>query len=230
VSFSSETGTSIAASSIQVVSATAITAITPIGKPGLKDIAVRNTDGQRIILADAFTYNPFPVITSITPNNGGSSGGTKIIIAGTGFLQGVRVAVGGNAGTAQWLDENTIQVITPSNPPGRWDVRVLNPDTQDVTAKEAFVSVGETVYNFPNPFRASQGTTFRYMTRQQVQYMTIKIFNLSGSPVDVVEQTGSNEVKWHNSKVHIGLYVYLVEAELANGERKQFRSMLEVYK
>jgi len=230
VFFSTDTGTLMTAPSAQVMSGNIITAITPLGKPGPKDIIVHNTDAQRVILTDGFTYNPLPTITHITPNNGGSSGGTKIIIQGTGFLHGVRVAVGGNAGTAQLQDENTIQVVTPSNPPGIWDVRVLNPDTQEVTAKRAFITVGEIVYNFPNPFRASQGTTFRYMTRHQVQYMTIKIFNLSGSPVDVVETTGSNEVKWHNSRVRIGLYVYLVEAELENGERRQFRSMLEVYK
>jgi len=230
VFFSTDTGTLMTAPSAQVMSGNIITAITPLGKPGPKDVVVRNTDEQRVILTDGFTYNPLPTITHITPNNGGSSGGTKIIIEGTGFLQGVRVAVGGNAGIAQWQDEETIQVVTPSNPPGIWDVRLLNPDTQEVTAKRAFITVGEIVYNFPNPFRASRGTTFRYMTRHQVQYMTIKIFNLSGSPVDALETTGSNEVKWLNPRVHIGLYVYLVEAELENGERRQFRSMLEVQK
>lgn len=48
--------------------------------------------------------------------------------------------------------------------------------------------------------------------------------------VDALEITGSNEVKWDNPKVHMGLYVYLVEAELENGETRQFRSMLEVQK
>jgi hypothetical protein len=38
-----------------VMSGNIITAITPPGEAGAKNIAVRNTDGQRIILADGFT-------------------------------------------------------------------------------------------------------------------------------------------------------------------------------
>jgi len=87
-------------------------------------------------------------------------------------------------------------------------------------AKKGFISIGKIVCNFSNPFRASQGTTFRYMTRHQVQNMKVKIFNLSGSPIDALGITGSNEVKWHNPQVHVGLYVYLVEAELGSVERR----------
>jgi len=108
-------------------------------------------------------------------------------------------------------------------------VRVINPDTQEVIKHKVFISVGEVAYNYPNPFRASQGTTFRYVTNDAVESIKVKIFNLAGVPIDVVEQMDSNEVKWHNTEVHAGIYVYLMEVELEDG-KKQFRSMLEVYK
>jgi hypothetical protein len=86
------------------------------------------------------------------------------------------------------------------------------------------------VYNYPNPFQMSQGTTFRYVTRESVQSITAKIFNIAGVPIDVVRQVGSNEVRWHNPEVHAGLYVYMLEVMLEDGRVKQFRNMLEVYK
>ena len=221
--------TYIAAASTREVSSKVIIAVTPPGKPGSKDVVVRNTDRQRVVLENGFTYNPLPTIISITPNYGSSAGGTKIIIEGTGFLQGARVAIGERAATTQVEDDTTIQAVTPSNPQGVWDVRIFNPDTQEVIMTKGFISVGEVAYNYPNPFRASQGTTFRYVTDDPVQSITVKIFNLAGVPIDVVQQTDSNEVKWHNSNVHAGLYVYLMEVEPESGNIKQFRGTLEVY-
>ncbi len=136
--------------------------------------------------------------------------------------------IGENPATAQLRDNTTIEAVAPANPQGVWDVRVVNPDTQEVVMRKGFISVGEVAYNYPNPFRASQGTTFRYVTDKPVQSITVKIFNLAGVPIDVVQQVDSNEVKWYNTEVHVGLYVYLMEVELENGDIKQFRGMLEV--
>jgi hypothetical protein len=127
-------------------------------------------------------------------------------------------------------DDSTIEAVTPPNPPGLWDVHVINPDTQKVTEREAFVSIGELVYNYPNPFRASEGTTFRYVTNQYVEVMTVRIFNLYGAPIGVVRGTGSNEVRWYDSSVHVGLYVYQLVARIEGGKVRKFKNMLEVRK
>jgi hypothetical protein len=63
-----------------------------------------------------------------------------------------------------------------------------------------------------------------------VEVITVKIFNLRGVPIGIVQGTGSNEVKWHNPSVHVGLYVYLLEARLEDGQVKKFKNMLEVCK
>ena len=222
--------TFVMASSIQVISPSIITAVTPSGEPGPKDVVVRNPDRQEIVLQGGFTYNPMPKINDISPNHGPVSGGTKIIIRGTGFLQGAKVVVGKRPGTAQVQDESTIEAVTPQNPQGVFDVRVINPDTQEAVKYKGFVSVGEVAYNYPNPFRASQGTTFRYITNERVDLIKVQIFNLRGAPIGVVGQSGSNEVRWYDASVHAGLYVYLMEVKLENGKVKKFKRMLEVYK
>ena len=109
-------------------------------------------------------------------------------------------------------------------------MRVVNPDTQEAVAPRGFISVGELVYNYPNPFMASQGTTFRYVTNDSVQSMTVRIFNLGGVPIDIVHQTDSNEVKWQNGEVHAGMYIYEMEVTLSDGSGKHFKSMMEVRK
>ncbi|MBC8458377.1 MAG: IPT/TIG domain-containing protein [Deltaproteobacteria bacterium] len=217
-------------SSTQVMSSVLITAVTPSGDPGPKDVVVKNPDKQEVKLRGDFTYNPMPKITDISPNNGPVSGGTKIIIRGTGFLQRAKVYIGKRAGTTEVRDDSTIEAVTPANPRGVFDVRVINPDTQVAIKRKGFISVGEMVYNFPNPFRAEQGTTFRYVTNERVESIKVQIFNMRGVPIGVVGRSGSNEVRWDDASVYAGLYVYLMEVKVEGGKVKRFRNMLEVYK
>lgn len=64
---------------------------------------------------------------------------------------------------------------------------------------------------------------------ESVESIVVKIFNLAGVPIGVVGQEGSNEVRWQDSKVNVGLYVYLMEVKVG-GQVKRFKRMLEVYK
>ena len=212
------------------VSPTSIIAITPPGKPGSKDIMVRNTDLQHVSRRGGFTYNEMPKIMSLSVNHGPTSGGTKVIINGSGFLPGAQVLIGESVATSTVKGTNTIEAFTPKTTQGVWDVRVINPDTQEAVLPKGFTTVGEVAYNYPNPFRAAQGTTFRYVTNEPLDSITVKVFNVAGVPIDIVQGTGTNEVRWHNTSIHAGLYVYRMEVQLADGKEKQFRNMLEVYK
>ena len=126
--------------------------------------------------------------------------------------------------------DESIEAVAPPNPQGVYDVRVANPDGQKVVGHRGFISIGEVVYNYPNPFRASQGTTFRYVTKDPVYSVTVKIFNMAGRSIGAVRGIGSNEAKWHDPDVHAGLYVYVLEARLEDGKIRQFRNLLEVCK
>jgi hypothetical protein len=56
----------------------------------------------------------------------------------------------------------------------------------------------------------------------------VKILNMRGRPIGAARQVGSNEVKWCDPDVHAGLYIYILEAELEGGKRKQVRNVMEV--
>jgi hypothetical protein len=49
-----------------------------------------------------------------------------------------------------------------------------------------------------------------------------------GVSIGAARQVGSNEVKWVDPDVYAGLYVYIMEAELEGGKRKQVRNVMEV--
>jgi len=221
-------GYSVLASSVHVPSSSIITAITPSLRPGICDITIINPDGQRMTYPDGFTYNPMPTITRIYPNFGSSSGGAKIVIEGSGFLQGVWVMIGERFATAQLKDDMTIEAVTPRNRQGKWDVRVINPDTQEAVIPGGFMASGIMVYNYPNPFRASQGTTFRCVTNAEVDPITVRIFNLAGVPIGIAHQEGSKEAKWQKSEVHAGMYVYDMEVKMSDGSIKHYKSIMEV--
>jgi len=211
------------------MSSNAITAVTLPDEPGPRDVIVRNTDNQEAIFTEGFTYNPFPTITRIDPNYGRSTGGARMAIEGTGFLQGARVMIGDRAATTMVRDDVSIEAVAPPIPRGKWDVKVINPDTQEAVVPEGFMSLLEFVYNYPNPFSMTKGTTFRYVTHETVQSMVVKIFNLAGKPIDIVQQENSREVHWQNDQVRVGLYVYTMEVEMEDGGKRGFRGTLEVY-
>ena len=56
--------------------------------------------GSSTPLANAYTYNAPPTVTSVTPNNGPQSGTNTVTVAGCGFVSGsTRVDFGTAAGT-----------------------------------------------------------------------------------------------------------------------------------
>jgi len=150
-------------------------------------------------------------------------------IEGTGFLQGARIMIGDRAATTMIRDDVSIEAVAPPMPKGLWDVRVVNPDTQEAIVPEGLTSLLEFVYNYPNPFSMNKGTTFRYVTHETVQSIVVKIFNLAGKPIDMVQQENSREVRWQNNQVRVGLYIYIMEVRMEDGEKRGFRDTLEVY-
>ncbi len=65
-----------AATNVVVVNSTTITATTPAGSTGAVTVTV-TLGGQSGSLASAFTYPVIPTVTSVSPNNGPTSGGPE---------------------------------------------------------------------------------------------------------------------------------------------------------
>lgn len=122
----------LAATSVNVVSATQITAVTPGNAQGPATLIVTNTDGQGASLGNAFTYlGPVPTITGISPDSGPSSGGTTVTLTGTGFASGATVRFGGTAATGVTVVSSTqITAVTPPRPAGPATVQVTSTDGQ----------------------------------------------------------------------------------------------------
>ena len=90
-----------AATSVDVVSDTEITADSPAGT-GTVDVTVTTPGGTSTTSSnDQFTYTapPLPTVTSVTPSTGSTSGGTPVTIDGSGFTGATAVDFGTNAAT-----------------------------------------------------------------------------------------------------------------------------------
>jgi hypothetical protein len=78
--------------------------------------------------------------------------GTKVIITGTGFQNGLKVFVGGVAATLTSTPSATSAiVISPALPVGPADVTLINPDGQKAVAPGAFTATAPAPVIFPSP-------------------------------------------------------------------------------
>ncbi len=128
-----------ACGSISVVSATSITCTSPAHVAGAVNVIVTNADGQTNTLASGYTYEPVPVLSSVSPVAGAVGGGTSITLTGTGFLTGAIVTIGGNACTSVNVSSGTtITCTTPSHVAATVDIIVTNLDTQTTTLTSAY--------------------------------------------------------------------------------------------
>jgi hypothetical protein len=97
VDFGSNAGTDVA-----VFTSTTLTVVVPqASAPGVVSVTVTTTGGGTSPpLANGYTYNTPPTVTSVTPNNGPRAGGNTVTVTGTGFVSGqTTVDFGSNAGT-----------------------------------------------------------------------------------------------------------------------------------
>ncbi|MBF0673279.1 MAG: IPT/TIG domain-containing protein [Salinibacterium sp.] len=121
VDFDGAAGTGFA-----VVSETEIRVTTPPGSEGPADVVVLHPTENSS--AGTFTYLEVPVITGLAPASGPDSGGTVVVITGTGFTGATGVTFDGNVGTPFNVDNDTqITVTTPPGVVGPVDVVVAYP-------------------------------------------------------------------------------------------------------
>ncbi len=119
------------ATNVTVVSATSITAVTPLGPAGAQlavNVVVTNPDSTTGTASNGFTYTvPALTVVSVTPNLAVPNAPVTIAIFGAGFTSTLAssVTVAGVAATnVQVIDPVTIQATLPSHAAGRGDVVV----------------------------------------------------------------------------------------------------------
>src|SRR5205085_4739723 len=123
---------SVQSASVTVGGSTSVTAVAPAqSAAGAVNVQVINPDGQSAVLASGFSYAASPTVSSVSPNSGPASGGTAISIAGTNFVSGATVKVGGVAATGVSVVSATqVSAVAPAHAAGAVAVTVTNPDTQ----------------------------------------------------------------------------------------------------
>jgi alpha-tubulin suppressor-like RCC1 family protein len=116
------------AQSFIVRSAALIDAVAPALPAGKVDIRVTNQWGVSAA-STVDQFKVYPTVTSVSPNNGPPSGGTSVIIKGSGFATGktaTRVRFGKVRATAVECTSTTeCTVISPTHEAGTVDVRVV---------------------------------------------------------------------------------------------------------
>ncbi|KKM12369.1 hypothetical protein SY88_04290 [Clostridiales bacterium PH28_bin88] len=119
------------ATGVERVDYKTLKATVPPGEQGPAGVSVVNPDQGSFTLAKGFTYYhvEIPVITSVLPGEGPTTGGTAITISGDRFIKGATVTIGGKpALNVQVVDKNRITAVTPAGPEGWQELKITNPD------------------------------------------------------------------------------------------------------
>ena len=130
----------------EFVDSTQLKVVVPAGQQGNTSITVTNDDGQ-FATAD-FRYFADPIINSIDPAVGPTTGGTRVQIVGQYFMQNAQVKFGELQGTGATVssDGMLVSVTTPEVPaPVVVNVQLINPDGTNVTVENGFT------YEVPPP-------------------------------------------------------------------------------
>ncbi len=141
-----------AATAVSVVNNTTISATAPPHAAGAVSLTVTSPDGQTATVATAFTYTvsaPAPVINTVTPASGPTSGGSLLTINGANFAAGATVTVGGTPATGiTVVNSTTITATSPPHAAGAVTVTITNLDFQSVSLANAFTYVVPTAITF----------------------------------------------------------------------------------
>ena len=127
----------VALTGVIVTGDTTLTGTTGAHAPSAGNaVVVFNPDSQSATCTCTYTYDPAPapVVTSISPPNGPSAGGTVVTITGTDFQPGANATIGGVTLSSTTVTTTAISGTTgPHTPNATNSVVVTNPDTQSGT-------------------------------------------------------------------------------------------------
>ncbi|MCK7621874.1 IPT/TIG domain-containing protein [Streptomyces sp. RS10V-4] len=104
--------------------ASQITVLAPAGPPSSVAVTVTTADGTSNALIYSYVAAPVPVLGSLSPASGPTSGGNVVTISGTNLSGATSVKFGSNAATILTNTASQITVIAPVGPPSSVNVTV----------------------------------------------------------------------------------------------------------
>ncbi|MEK7397919.1 MAG: IPT/TIG domain-containing protein, partial [Candidatus Poribacteria bacterium] len=124
----------------QKVTYNLITGTIPPNTEGEKDIVFTLPSFNYSTVVDKFFYRSLSniTVTKITPNNGKQAGRDVVSLAGSGFLPGAIVTIGGIPATNVGVTPTLITFTMPPGTEGTKDVVATNPDGQKSILRNAY--------------------------------------------------------------------------------------------
>jgi len=141
---------------VEWISANLVKVTTSSALMGTVDLTLTNPDADPTVITDAFSFVPFPdpQISDFTPTRGKSKGGFKVKLFGSGLGTADSVTLGvdsvnstgGVAGqNLVIIDDDTIEVTSPSWKSGSYGIKITLPNGQGVVAPATFLYEQEAV-------------------------------------------------------------------------------------
>ena len=226
------------ATSYVVDYSTQITAVAPAHASGIVHIVVVTPAGSSVIgTADQYTYfiagGIAPTITNLNPDLGPSTGGTTVIITGTGFttVTGANGVKFGelNASSYTVISDTKITAKTKAHAVGIVDVIVtsLSGSSAAVLAGRFTYFLTESgpfkPYVFPSPTVGNSAGIAYYMLVSGT--VKIRIYNEIGDLVDTIvdsKSSGAQASRVTVGSMAPGVYYYLITMEYDDGTAEKY--------
>lgn len=127
-----------AAASVTFNNAAQLTATAPARAAGLVNVTVTNPDTGAVTATNAYTFDPLPAISALTPTNGPIAGGTAVTVTGANFQNGATATFGGSPIAVTFVNSTQLTFTTPAHATGTVGLVITNPNTGAVTRTKAF--------------------------------------------------------------------------------------------
>ena|GEM_PF-1791313 len=111
--------------------ATSLNCTTGASTVGVSNVTLTSINGESASLMGGYSYQPTPIVTSLSPTSGPTSGGTNISITGTNFdtVNGSTVDIGGTPCASVTLVSPTLLTcVTNASAAGAYNITVTNND------------------------------------------------------------------------------------------------------
>ncbi|GAA1332779.1 hypothetical protein GCM10009610_73140 [Pseudonocardia xinjiangensis] len=177
------------AASFTVNSATQITATTPVHAAGAAPVVVTKPGANSSNADVAFFYVNSAAITSLTPDQGPTSGGTVVTITGTGFTGASAVSFGGTPATAFTVNSDSqITATAPAHAAGTAQVVVTAPGGPSSAADYLYIAAPVITSVVPDEGPATGGTSVT-ISGSGLTFTSAVSFGVNPAPFTVLSPT-----------------------------------------
>jgi YVTN family beta-propeller protein len=185
-----------------------ITAVSPEEGAGPVDITVTTTHGTSATsAADQYNYENGPVVTSISPSSGPTTGGTTVTIVGSNFTGATAVTFGSTAAESfDVVADAEITAESPDGSAGTVDITVTTPDGTSVTSSAD-------QYTFVAPPPSTNFGDVVISPNSETAYLTVPaenevaVLNLEtgifGTPIDVGSEPEGIDITPDGSTLYV---------------------------